>query len=73
MEIKRYQAVDSLRVLLCIGIVMTHVMTNNTYQLNGFVFDRLIPSFPNFVFLFMVISAFAMCCGYFEKYETINY
>lgn len=27
----------------------------------------MIPSFTNFVFLFMTISAFGMCCGYYHK------
>lgn len=27
----------------------------------------MIPSFTDFVFLFMVISAFGMCCGYYER------
>ena len=44
-----------------------HVAANNTYDISGFVYDKLIASFSNFVFLFMVISAFGMCCGYLEK------
>lgn len=44
-----------------------HVATNNSYDISGFVYDKLIASFSNFVFLFMVISAFGMCCGYLEK------
>lgn len=67
MEIKRYQSIDGLRTIACIGIVMMHIKANNAYQLSGFIFTKLIPSFTNFVFLFMVISAFGMCCGYFEK------
>lgn len=67
MERKRYQAIDGLRIAACTGIVMMHIKANNAYQLSGFIFAKLIPSFTNFVFLFMVISAFGMCCGYFEK------
>lgn len=44
-----------------------HVATNNSYDISGFVYDKLIASFSNFVFLFMVIFAFGMCCGYLEK------
>ena len=44
-----------------------HVATNNSYDISGFVYDKLIASFSNFVVLFMVISAFGMCCGYLEK------
>lgn len=67
MNGKRYDAIDGLRTIACIGIVMMHVRANNTYELTGFVYDTVIASFTNFVFLFMVISAFGMCCGYFYK------
>jgi len=58
MERKHYGAVDGLRTIACIGIVMMHMATNNEYQIQGFVYQRLIPAFTNFVFLFMTISAF---------------
>ncbi len=67
MERKRYDAIDGLRTIACIGILMMHVCANNKYDISGFIYDRLIPSFTNFVFLFMIISAFGMCCGYFDK------
>lgn len=50
-----------------VGIALMHVRANTQYDLNGFVFDKVIPSFTNLVFLFMMISSFAMCCGYYEK------
>lgn len=67
MEKKRYGAIDGLRTIACIGIVMMHVRANNAYEISGFVYDEIIASFTNFVFLFMVISAFGMCCGYLDK------
>ncbi|MCH5187303.1 MAG: acyltransferase [Oscillospiraceae bacterium] len=67
MERKHYDALDGLRTIACIGIVMMHMRANNTYALSGFVYDRLVASFTNFVFLFMLISAFGMCCGYLDK------
>lgn len=67
MEKKHYDAIDGLRTIACIGILMMHVRANTAYEISGFIYDRLITSFTNFVFLFMVISAFGMCCGYFEK------
>lgn len=66
-ENKRYEAIDGLRAFSAIGIVMMHVLSNGKYKLDGFVFRELIPSFTNLVFLFMMISSFSMCCGYFEK------
>ena len=67
MEQKHYGAIDGLRAMAAIGIVMMHMAVNNDYRITGFVYERLIPSFTNFVFLFMVISGFGMCCGYYEK------
>jgi peptidoglycan/LPS O-acetylase OafA/YrhL len=65
--LKKYYGIDWLRVGACIGILAMHVAANNDYAISGFVYQRLIPSFTDFVFLFMAISAFGMCCGYFEK------
>lgn len=67
MERKHYDAIDGLRMIACFGIVLMHVRANNAYDISGFVYDKLIASFTNFVFLFMVISAFGMCCGYLDK------
>ncbi len=64
---KHYDAIDGLRTIACIGIVMMHIRANSTYALSGFLYDNIISSFTNFVFLFMVISAFGMCCGYLDK------
>lgn len=64
---RRYDGIDGLRTIACVGIVMMHVRANNSYDISGFVYDRLISSFTNFVFLFMVISAFGMCCGYLDR------
>lgn len=63
----RYDAIDGLRAYSAIGIVLMHVLANANYTLTGFVFDRLILSFTNLVFLFMIISGFSMCCGYYNR------
>ena len=72
MEKKHYYGIDWLRVIACLGIVMMHMLANNNYQLTGFVAEKIIPSFTNFVFLFMTISAFGLCVGYYEKVKTGN-
>ena len=64
---KYYGSIDGLRTAACIGIVMMHVASNSNYSLDGFLSESVIPSFTNFVFLFMAVSAFGMCCGYYEK------
>lgn len=62
-----YEAINGLRAYAAIGIIMMHIKANGNYELSGIVFDKIIPSFADFVFLFMAISAFSMCCGYYEK------
>lgn len=61
-----YNKIDGLRVWAAIGIVMMHVQANMGCEISGFVFEKLIPSFTDGVFLFMVISGFSTCCGYFD-------
>lgn len=70
MEKKHYYGIDWLRAMACIGIVMMHIQANNTYNLTGFIAEKMIPSFTNFVFLFMTISAFGMCVGYYQKVKA---
>ena len=63
----RFDAIDGLRAYSSVGIVLMPVLTNGKYALSGFVFEDLILSFTNLVFLFMVVSGFSLCCGYFHK------
>ena len=67
---QRYDNLDGLRAFSAIGIVLMHVLANSGIEAQGFVFTELIPSFTNLVFLFMIISGFSMCCGYFEGIST---
>lgn len=67
MEKRHYGAIDGLRMIAAFGIVMMHIRANSNYEISGYVYNIIIPSFTNFVFLFMTVSAFGMCCGYYEK------
>lgn len=67
MEQRRYEAIDGLRAYSAIGIVLMHVRANGNFQIQGFAFNSMISSFTNLVFLFMIISAFSMCCGYYDR------
>nr|WP_300815395.1 acyltransferase [uncultured Acetatifactor sp.] len=66
-ERQHYGAIDGLRTIAAIGIVMMHVKANNEYGITGFLYERVIPSFTHFTLLFMVVSAFGMCNGYYGK------
>ena len=70
MSKELYQNLDGLRGYACLGVVLMHVFANGNYGLRGFVFEQLVPSFTNFTYLFMVLSAFSMCCGYYEKFSS---
>ncbi len=67
MQKERYKGIDGLKAYAILGIVLMHVLANGKYELGGFVFEKLIPSFTNLVFLFMMVSGFCMCCGYYQK------
>ena len=62
-----YPAIDGLRALAAIGVVLIHVWQNSLYELSGDILLWVIPTTYNVVFLFMIISGFSMCCGYYEK------
>lgn len=64
---QHYGSIDGLRTIAAIGILAMHVAANNSYAISGFLYDSVIGSFGNFVFLFMVISAFGMCAGYYDR------
>jgi len=70
MKQERYENLDGIRVYACIGIVLMHVLANGNFGLAGVLFEKIIPSFTNFTYLFMVLSAFSMCCGYYEKIKN---
>ena len=64
---ERYEGIDGLKAYAILGIALMHILANGNYGLNGFMFQKLIPSFTNLVFLFMMVSGFGMCCGYYQK------
>ena len=66
---ERYEGIDGLKACAIIGIALMHILENRNFGLNGFVFQKLIPSFTNLVFLFMMASGFGMCCGYYQKFK----
>ena len=64
---ERYEGIDGLKAYAILGIALMHILANGKYEISGFVLDQLIPSFTNLVFLFMMVSGFGMCCGYYQK------
>ena len=67
MKKERYEGIDGLKAYAILGITLMHVRSNGKFNMEGFVFLQLIPSFAHLVFLFMMVSGFGMCCGYYQK------
>ena len=68
---EKYHSLDGLRAYAAIGIVLMHVQaTVPVMPRGGFVFDKFIPSLTHFVYLFIIISAFSLCCGYYDRFKT---
>lgn len=63
----QYVGINGLRAYAAIGIAMMHIKVNGSYVIPGFVSENLIESMGELVFLFMIISGFSMCCGYYDK------
>lgn len=67
---KRYDNIDGLRMISCIGIIAMHIRANTNFKINGWIFDTFIPSLTWLVYLLIIISGFAMCAGYLDKFKT---
>lgn len=66
----RYKELDGVRGYAATGVALMHIEANSSYKIEGVLYNSLIPSFSNFIYLFMMISAFSLCCGYYEKFKT---
>lgn len=70
MARERYDNLDGLRTLSCLGIIGMHIKANTDYEITGWVYHTLISSTSLFVYLFLLISGFGMFCGYYERIKT---
>ena len=67
----KYTSLDGLRAYAALGILIMHVQANVPVRPEGgFLYDTFIPSLTHFVYLFIVISAFGLCCGYYDKFKV---
>lgn len=69
---KEYSSLNGMKAFAAIGIMLMHIRANGNYYIDGYLYNTVILSLTDFVFLFMVISAFGLCCGYFEKMVSKN-
>ena len=68
---ENYSSLDGLRAYAAVGIVLMHVLANLMIKpSDNILTGNVIPWFTNFTLLFMIISAFSMCCGYYERVKS---
>lgn len=65
----RYENLDGLKVIAAFGIVAMHVSSNMGHPLTSEIATNVIGSMTHFVKLFLILSGFGMCCGYYEKFK----
>lgn len=68
MKQERFDSIDGLRSISCLAIIAMHIQANTNYQISGYFWDTVIPSWTWFVPLFILISGFSMCAGYLNRF-----
>lgn len=70
-KFERYGALEGLRAYCAIGIVLMHVLGNISVKPScNYLTDSVIPWFTDFTLMFMVVSGFSLCCGYYDKIKS---
>lgn len=65
---ERYGSLDGIRAYAALGIVFMHVLANITLKPSTNYFtQQVIPFFADFTLLFMMVSGFSVCCGYYQR------
>ena len=68
---ENYNSLDGLRAYSAIGIAMMHFLANiESGPLSWNPANDIIGFFTDFVYLFFMVSAFSMCCGYYERVKN---
>ena len=61
----KFDGIDGLKTFSCLAIVAQHLLFNSAYDV-GSLFNKIV-LFGNAVFVFFIVSAFGLCCGYYDK------
>lgn len=69
---QHYDNLDGFRAISCICIIAMHIRANALYQIDGFIFNEVIPSWTQLVPLFLMLSGFGMFCGYYDKFRSLS-
>lgn len=64
---EHYNSLDGLRAYSAICILVMHIFANSEYVIPILTTSELMPFLNNLTFLFMMVSGFSMCCGYYDR------
>lgn len=67
---KKYDSLDGIRAYAAILILAMHVFENSKYNEISNVVSIRIDLLKWLVYLFMILSGFSLCCGYYEKFKN---
>ena len=67
----KFNGLDGMRSFACIGFVAMHVRGNLHVRPSfNMLIDNVLDCAGDFVLLFMMISAFSLCCGYWLQRDA---
>ena len=74
---QRYDSFDGLRGFAAIGILLMHYLANMPPEAgkalgtaSPLLYGQIIPFFTTLVYMFFILSAFSLCCGYLGKFAV---
>lgn len=67
---EKYKSLDGLRAFSALLIVAAHTVFEPQYSLISDSVSKGIIFFGQLVYLFMILSAFGMCCGYYDRFKN---
>lgn len=68
---KHYGSLDGIRAFAALGIILMHIISNISIKPSeNYLTNTVIPFFTDFTLLFMIVSGFSLCCGYYEKIKN---
>lgn len=67
---RKYSGINGLKAWGCLGIIAMHILANANYQyIKGWP-REMIRTWTELVYLFLIVSAFGLCCGYYDKFKS---
>lgn len=65
-----YKGLNGIRTIAALCIIAMHVYANRYFTFKNVLTENVKHYFADFVFLFMIVSGFSICCGYYEKFKN---